>query len=400
DVYKRQGFDRAYAEISLDNFAYNYKNICNYAKNSTIMSIVKCNAYGHGAVTIANELQNLGSRYMAVATLEEAVELRQSGILVPLLILGPVAYDHADYVIENQITLSVFNIEYAKHFSNVAEKHGKKIPVHIKIDTGMSRYGFLIKNRISETADEILKISSMPGLFVEGVFSHMPCGDDDDNDMFNKTEISDFSKVIQLAENKGVHIRYHHLASSAAIISYPEARFNMVRPGCLQYGYHADRNRTDGLSVKPVMQLKTRVMQVKELPAGTGVSYNRTYIADHDIKAAVVGIGYGDGVMRAASNKAKMLVNGKPAKILGRICMDAIMIDITEIEGVQVGDTVTIFGENEGTFLSLYEYLDAANTICHEFLAGISPRVPRIYIKNQKEVLRQDTFSKITKINY
>ncbi len=390
------GTDRAYAEISLSNLASNYKNICAHVKNAAVMGIVKCNAYGHGAVMVARELISLGCRYLALATIEEAAELRENGIPAPLLILGPVASENADYVIKYGVALAVFDYDYAKAFSDAAEERGKKIPVHLKLDTGMSRYGIRTGGRVLGAVDEILKIASLGGLEIEGIFSHMPCGDDSENDGFNKAELREFSSVLKSAEEKGIRFTYRHIASSGSVISYPESHFDMVRPGILLYGYFADKSQAGSLPLKPVMQLKTRVMQIKTLPEGTGVSYGRTFVADRDIKAAVVGIGYGDGLMRASSNKAHMLVRGKRAKILGRVCMDAVMIDITGIEGVKVGDTVTVFGDDCGAHLPLYDYLDAVGTISYEFLSGIGIRVPRIYVKNDRVIARQDAFSKTT----
>ncbi len=374
---------RIWAEVNLDAIENNIKLIRKTVnKNSIVMAIVKADAYGHGAVTVAKTLLSSGADRLGVACVDEAMQLRSAGVNAPILILGKVFSHEFDNLIDFGITSTVFNYDEAKKLSDIAEKKGKKAVVHIKIDTGMNRIG-IIAGR-DDTLCNIKRLYDLPGLYIEGIFSHLSCADTD-NKEFTLHQIELFKKVIADIENEGIHIPIKHIANSAAILKYKEAHFDMVRAGIICYGCMPSKYiKHDGFV--PAMSLKTLVSRVEEINVGDIVSYGGTFKAEKPTKIASLCLGYADGYSRKLSNKAKVIIKGKKAEIVGNICMDQCMVDVTLVNNISVGDVATLFGVEGSVSVSVDELADIIGTINYEVLCMVSKRVPRIYFKNGKPV--------------
>lgn len=367
---------RTWAEVDLDAVEHNFMAARNHLpKEMKLLVTVKANAYGHGALTVAKLLEDKAD-YFALAAMDEAVQLRQAGISTPLLVLGPVM--PADYIraAKYDVTLTVSSLEEAKAISTCAEESGKKITVHFALDTGMSRIGFACTEA---AAKEIREAVSLPGLYAEGIFSHFALADSKDKTYAN-FQVENFRRML---EQIGVDFPIRHLYNSAAIVDM-EPEFDMAREGIILYGLNpsdeVDVSRIGG--VKPVMALRSHVSFVKPLPAGTPVSYGCTYQPERDSIIATVMAGYADGVPRLLSNCGEVIIRGMKAPIVGRVCMDQFMVDVTHIPGVCAGDTVTIFGTDGGKTITADEVAERAQTIGYELACGIALRVPRVYLKN------------------
>lgn len=372
---------RTWAEISLSNLEHNYRLLrdllpagCRY------LSLIKANAYGHGMVPVAKKMEALGADYFAVACLDEALEVRRAGIRTPVLILGVTLPEDAEEVVRCGATQSVSDRDGALALSAAAQKLGLPARVHIKLDTGMSRVGFPAREECAEeTARAVLEVCALPGIDAEGIFTHFAAADDPAREPYTMMQFQRFLDMLDRLEKLGRTFPIRHCAASSATLNYPCTYLDMVRPGIAQFGHYpaAGMEGLAGGELKPVMSVKSRVVLVKDLPAGTCVSYGCTCTLTRDSRVATVPIGYGDGFFRLLSNRGEMLVSGRRAKILGRICMDMCMIDVTDIPGVKPGDVATVFGPG----LPLEEKADAAGTIQYEMLCDISPRVPRIYLE-------------------
>ena len=377
---------RTWAQIDLDAIEYNYLRIREAVNpKAKICCVVKADAYGHGAVTVANEYERLGADYFAVSNIEEALQLRSGGITKPILILGYTPADMADVLSENNISQAVFSLEYAKLLSQAAVSCGAKIKIHIKIDTGMSRIGFFYQKpeRDYPSIDEIYSACTLPNLENEGVFTHFSVADEGENgDEYTRKQFALFCDAIVRLEEMSIKFDIRHCANSAATIDYPQYHFDMVRPGVILYGLMPSEKIRKEIELKPAMQLKSVISHIKEINPETSVSYGRTYISENIMKLATVPIGYADGYMRAYSGKAQMLVNGKRASVVGRVCMDQLMLDVTEISDMKMGDTVTVFGEDKGEKLLVDELSSLSDTINYELVCLVGKRVPRIYYKN------------------
>ena len=367
---------RTWAEVDLDAIEHNFMAARNHLpKEMKLLATIKANAYGHGAVRIAKLLQDK-SDYFGLAAMDEAVQLRQAGIQLPLLVLGPVR--PADYTraANHQITLAVSSLEEAKAISACAEKCGKSIKVHIALDTGMSRIGFACAEASARQIEEAAKL---PGLMVEGIFSHFALADSKDKSYVN-LQRDNFQKMLREIR---VEFPVRHLYNSAAITEL-EPEFDMAREGIILYGLlpsdEVDLSRIGG--VKPAMALRSHVSFVKPLPAGTPVSYGCTYRPETDRVIATVMAGYADGVPRLLSNCGEVIIHGVKAPIVGRVCMDQFMVDVTHIPGIKSGDVVTIFGTDGDVTITADEVAAKAQTIGYEVVCGIAPRVPRVYLKN------------------
>ena len=374
-----QATKRTWAEIDLSNLEHNYLALrgmlpcsCRY------LGVVKANAYGHGAVPVAKKLTELGAEYLAVAYLDEAVELRQAGIAAPILILGLTSADFAQEIMKYDLTQTVADFEMARALSYAAVKAGETIKIHIKVDTGMSRLGFPCdEDTLDGTVAEIAAICTLPGLQTEGCFTHFANADGDEE--YTMRQFTRFMDLLDNLADRGVEFKIRHCAASAAVLNYPCTHLDMVRLGIAQYGHYPDPSceGLDGPGLIPLMTLKTRVASLRELAAGTCISYGGTRVLTRDARVAVLSIGYADGLSRLLSNRGEVLIHGVRAPILGRICMDLCMVDVTMIPDVKVGDEVTVFGPH----LPLEEKADTVGTIQYEMLCGISRRVPRVYIE-------------------
>ena len=371
---------RTWSEINLSAIEENYKALRVRLGNGTrFLGVVKADAYGHGAVKVAELLTRLGCEYVGVATLDEAIELRAGGITLPILILGYTQPELAGILLEHNLTQTVFDFNTAETASDFAVKAGAKIKTHIKIDSGMGRLGFRAKTEAE--IKSILQTMTLPGLDLEGVFTHFAVSEDA-SDSFTETQLGLFkSLVTRLETESGNAFKIKHCANSGAVINCRGAYFDMVRPGIALYGHNPGCADCD-IPLKSAMSLKTRIIQIKELEAGDTVSYGRMFTARKETKIAVLPIGYADGLFRALSGETDMLLRGRRVRQIGRICMDLSVIDITDIPDARLGDIVTVFGDDGGETVSAQELAKICGTLSYEILCGVSKRVPRIYIRD------------------
>lgn len=368
---------RAYAQIDLAAIRHNVSEVRkNIDANTKIMAVIKANAYGHGAVETAKVLDDLAYAF-GVAMVEEGTLLRKSNIQKMILILG---YTHPDLfseVIKYDLSQTVYEYEMAKKLSDKAVEMGKRAKVHIKIDTGMSRIGFAVTE---ENAEIVRKISQLPGIEIEGAFTHFARADEKTIDAA-KEPFEKYLKFIGWLEEKGVRIPIRHVGNSASIIGFREANLDMVRSGIITYGiYPSHEVSRNVLKLKPAMELKSRISYLKEVPPKTAVGYGGTFVATRRTKVATVPVGYADGMKRDLSGKGRVLIRGRYAPIIGRICMDQFMVDVTDVDGVAEGDCVTIFGRDGEKEISVDEIAELAHSFSYEFLCSISERIPRKYI--------------------
>ncbi|ADH61529.1 alanine racemase [Thermoanaerobacter mathranii subsp. mathranii str. A3] len=371
------------AEIYLDNIAHNLSEVKRWVgKKVKIMGVVKANAYGHGACHVAKVLVENGVCYLGVATIEEALELRECGINIPILVFGYTPLTQAEELIVHNITQTVFDINYVEDLEKIALNVGKKAKVHVKIDTGMGRIGY---TDLKVAEKEIEKMMEMEGVEVEGIFSHFATSDEKDKS-YAEQQFDMFKKLLERLKEKRINIPLKHMANSGAIIDLKYTYLDMVRPGIVLYGSYPSEEVKRPLDLRQTMGFKTKIVYIKEVPEGTSISYGKTFITKRKSKIATLPVGYADGFNRLLSNNYHVLVKGKYAAVVGRICMDQTMIDVTDIEGVEVGDDVIIFGNQEGEKITAEEIAKKLNTIPYEVYCGISSRVPRIYIYKGKVV--------------
>lgn len=376
--------NRVKAVISLDAVEQNFREMRkNIAEDTKMIAVVKADAYGHGAVPIAHLIEDYDYIWgFAAATAEEAVHLRQAGITKPILILGIVFDEYFPELVQYDIRPAVCEYDEAKKLSDEAVLQNKTVHIHIALDTGMTRIGYA---DIPESVEEIKKIAELPNLEIEGMFTHFARADEYDRSpaMVQLERYQDFSKHV---EEAGVDIPLHHCSNSAGIIRVPEANLSIVRAGITIYGiYPSSEVERDIVKLAPVMELKSHITYVKDVPAGAAISYGGTYVADKKRRVATIPVGYADGYPRQLSNKGWVLIHGKKAPILGRVCMDQFMADVTEIDNVKKGDEVTLLGRDGDEFISIEEMGDLCGRFSYEFACDISPRVPRVYIKDGKE---------------
>ena len=377
---------RTWAEINLDALAYNMRGIRKITDpHAKIMAVVKADAYGHGVVGCAKTLLENGADRFAVATLDEAIELRREFPDVPIMILGSSMGEEAEDIIRNNIIANVYTEEFARELSDAAVRLGSTAKVHIKLDTGMSRIGFVITDgNNGEALDEIARIYKMPGIEVEGIFSHFSTSDEAD-ESYTRLQFKRFIAICDSLKERGIDIPIRHICNSAAIMMYPEYHLDMVRPGIILYGmYPSDEVDKKRLPLKYVMSLRALITYVKDIEAGRGVSYGKKYIAGGDERIATVPIGYADGYSRLLTGKAEIAVGNQRFPVLGRICMDQCMINVTSGHNVKRGDEALIFGEGAVTVDDIAGWL---GTINYEITCMLSRRIPRVY-KRQGETVR------------
>ena len=375
---------RTWAEIDIDALKFNFTNIRKITNpNARIMAVVKADAYGHGYSECCRTLLECGVDSFAVAMVGEAKELRRIGITAPVLVLGAIAPDEVDEIVVNDITATVFDTRSARLLSDAAVRLDSNVKIHLKIDTGMSRLGFVSGDDNSAVISEILEISKMPGIVIDGIFSHFACADEENRE-YTQMQLKRFLKLADELESVGLKIPCRHIANSAGIMMYPEAHLDMVRAGIILYGYHpSDEVDKSKLPLKPVMTLKSHVSYIKEVEAGKGVSYGKTYITDKKTKIATIPVGYADGYVRCLSHKAKIEAGGVLCDVIGRICMDQCMIDVTNVNNISIGDEVIIFG---GGQISADDVARLMDTINYEVLCLVSKRIPRIYKEKGREI--------------
>lgn len=369
------GKQRAWAEIDLSAIEHNYHIICQQA-HSPVLCVVKANAYGHGAVKVANRLQKIGAPYFAVATMPEAVELREHGITTPVLILGYVTEEEMETAARRRITVPVYDIKTARLLSAAAQRAGEAITVHYKLDTGMTRLGFPSWDK-EHTVQDILTCASMPGLSSEGIFTHFATADVPDGKSYTIMQYNRFHAICEALQSAGLSLPLRHCANSAGIQHYIETHETMTRAGIILYGYRPDVSVPYQLPLRPAMTVRARVAQVRDLPAGTAIGYGCTFITDKPIRIAVLTIGYADGFLRTGSGRACALLGGIRTPIAGRICMDMCIALIPDGITVKRDDEAVIFGASDWT---AEDVAQASGTISYEVLCAISSRVPRFYL--------------------
>ncbi|NSD22069.1 alanine racemase [Fusicatenibacter saccharivorans] len=368
---------RCYAEISLEAIGHNIREVKKRLPEGVkLLGVVKANAYGHGAVPVASYLENQVD-YFATATIEEAVELRENGISAPILILGYVSpYQYGDLV-EYDITQTIDSYAQALALEKEAARQNRKAKAHLAVDTGMTRIGFQVTEH---DADEAAKIADLPHIELEGMFTHFSCADQEDK-TYCSMQMEKYDKMTALLAERGVTIPLRHICNSAGIMEFDDHRFEMVRSGIITYGiYPSEEVKKERLDLIPALSWKSHVIHVKEVGPGIGVSYGATYVTEKPMtRIATVSAGYADGYPRALSNQGCVLIHGKKAPIIGRICMDQMMVDVTDIPDVQVEDVVTLVGTDGDETITIEEIANPAARFDYEMLCDISSRVTRVY---------------------
>ena len=385
-------YSRVYAKIDLDAIAYNMEQMKqNIRPETKVMAVIKADGYGHGAVQIAEMMERWNYIWgFAVATLDEAVVLRTEGIQKPILVLGCVFPDQYMEMLKHEIRMNIYTEEMAESISRMAAREGKTAYMHIKLDTGMSRLGFGINEQSAET---IKRISKMPNVNMEGIFTHFTKADEKDKS-FTKKQIQEFVWMTERLKEKNVRFTYEHCSNSAGIIDVPEATFDIVRAGISTYGlYPSEEVDKTNVKLKPALALKSHVAFVKEIERGTPVSYGGTFVAKEKMKIATIPVGYADGYPRSLSNKGYVLIRGKKAPILGRVCMDQFMVDVTQIEGVSFGDKVTMIGKDGNEILPVEVLSELSGRFNYEFVCDLGKRIPRVYVRDGKIAEQVDYFA-------
>lgn len=368
-------YHRVYSLIDLSVIRNNISQIINnIPKGTYLMPVVKADAYGHGALEVAKAISDLSLGF-CVATIEEAMELRNGGVEKPILILGTLSSHCFEEAVLNDISVNIYTLEMAKKLSDVCEKYKRKARIHISVDTGMNRIGLACNQKGIE---EALLIASCKNLITEGIFSHYATADEEDKTtaLIQRDKFSDFYK--KLSES-GLSFDYLHICNSAAICDLNDKSYSAVRPGIIIYGLYPSDEVSKKLSLKPALELKTHISYIKEVEAGEGISYGHSYIAKEKRIIATIPVGYADGYPRALSNKGRVIIKGKYAPIVGRVCMDQFMVDISDIPGVKPEDTVTLIGTDGDAQVSADEIAKLCGTINYEIVCGIGKRVPRVY---------------------
>ena len=367
---------RIEADINLSAIRKNITTMKNcIPEGKKLLAVIKANAYGHGAIEVANALDDLAD-YYGVACIDEAIELRNAGITKPILILGFTDESFFEEIVKYDITQTIFTLEQAKALSLAAAHVGKKGKLHIKIDTGMNRIGFPCKE---ESVSEIVEISKLPNLDMEGIFTHYYKADEYDKTVANR-QLNDYTRMVKWLEEEGITFAIRHISNSAGIMEMPNDTYDMVRSGISTYGlYPSEEMNKEACILYPAMELKSRVVYVKDVKAGETIGYGGTYTLPEDKRIATVGVGYADGYPRALSNQGRMLVHGQYAPIVGRVCMDQTMIDVSDIPGVKVGDEVVLVGKQGENEILVEEPAEMSASFNYEFVCDVNRRVPRIF---------------------
>ena len=378
---------RTWADISLDNLEHNYRTLrAHVGSKARFLGVMKADAYGHGAVPLSRTLEELGAEYFAVSNLEEAVQLRRGEVRAPILILGYTPPDYADNMVFLDIVQEVHSLSYAQALDHALSGTNYILNIHLKLDTGMTRLGFFA-DQPEKTLSDIVAVSKLSHLHIEGAFMHFCVADSkaEDDIAYTKLQYQRFTNMLSLMRAKGIEPEIRHCCNSGASILYPEYAMDMIRPGVATYGLQPSSDTQGVLNLKPVMSLHTCIAQIRTVEAEKPVSYGRTYVTPKQMRVAVLPIGYADGLRRALSNRASFRICGKEAKVLGRICMDMCMVDVTDIPDAQVGTTATLFGYDEdGSLIPCERIAETLNTISYEILCAVDKRVPRMYLSGGK----------------
>lgn len=366
-----------WAEIDLDAIAFNVAAFKRHVgERVKIIAVVKANAYGHGAVPVAKTALQAGAAMLAVHRAIEGAELRQAGIQAPILIMGYTPPDGAELIVQQRLTPSLMTIEFAQALSERASASGVRIPVHVKVDTGMSRYGLMPE----EVVDFLRALALLPGISFEGLFTHFATADWADP-TYTLKQLALFNAVRLAAQSVGLAAPMVHAANSAAMMKLPQAHFDAVRPGIAMYGLDPSSEWPPVFEIRPALTLKSKVSRVRTLPVGAGVSYSRTYVTTKPTRAALVPVGYGDGYHRILSNRSQVLIRGRRAPLIGRVCMDQFVVDVSDIPDVQQDDEVVLIGQQGNEHIRAEEVAALAETINYEVTTSLLPRVARVYLR-------------------
>ncbi len=367
------------AEIYLNNLANNIMELRKKSMSKHFMAVVKADGYGHGAIAVAKVAINNGADNLGVATIQEGIELREAGIEAPILIFGWTPHDYAEYLQKYRLTQTVFSLEQAEKLCASLKENNQKVNIHLKVDTGMNRLGFQINEKSKE---DIRKIFAVERINVLGAYTHFAEADNRASD-YTIQQYNNFKKFIFELESYGLNFPVKHCANSAAIIDYPSTHMDMVRAGIAIYGLYPDLIMKDTIALKPVMRLVARIAHIKNIGQGETVSYGRTFGTKEKRKIATIPVGYADGYSRLLSNKGKVIIENSIVPVVGRVCMDQFMVDITQVKGsIQPGDEAILFGENKnGIQVSIDEIAEITGTINYEVVCMINKRVPRVYLQ-------------------
>lgn len=374
---------RTWADVDLDALAWNYHAIKDHIPAGTkFLGVMKADAYGHGAVPVSHALVELGADYLAVSNLEEAVQLRRGGIRAPILILGYTPAMYAENMIYLDLTQEIHSLEYARELNDALNGTNFILNAHLKLDTGMTRIGFTAYGN-EQALEDMAQAAHLPHLHVEGAFMHFCAADSRDpgDEAFTRLQHARFVQALDFLQTRGVRPEIRHCCNSGGTLLYPEYAMDMVRPGILTYGVLPAPEMAGILQLQPLLQLYTTVSQIRDIPAGVDVSYGRTYTTPAQRRLAVLSVGYADGLLRSLSGKVQFLLRGKLVRVVGRICMDMCMVDVTDVPDVQVGDVATIIGRERPCDIMA----EQLGTISYEVLCGINKRIPRIYLQNGRE---------------
>lgn len=375
--------NRTWAEVDLDTIAANMRIIRQMtSKNARLLAVVKADAYGHGAENTARVMLENGADFLAVACTDEAQQLRSCGINAPILILGHTPESDFDRIAALNVTAAIFGTADAKKLALAAKRLGKTAKVHIKLDTGMNRIGFPADDE--NTPRDIYEIYNTDGIEVEGIFTHFAKADEND-DAYTLMQYKKFTDCVRKLERLGVEIPIKHVCNSAAIIKFKNMHLDMVRAGIISYGLRPSPDvEIKNFGLKPAMSIKSAVSRIQYIEKGQKISYGGTFTAPHNMKIATIPIGYADGYMRNLSNKARVIIGGEYAGVVGKICMDQCMIDVTDVNNISVGDTAAVMGRSDGKEVSCEFLADICGTINYEIVCAVSRRVPRVYLRNGK----------------
>lgn len=376
------------AEINLDHIDYNFKKIKQLLKPQTkFMAVVKADAYGHGAVEVSKKLEKSGTDYLGVAVLDEALEIRDAGVKTPILMFSPIEETTIATAIANDIAITVFTKEIAYLIRTKAEELQKTAFIHLKVDSGMSRIGV----RSNEDALAVMQELKSDYVKFDGIFTHFADAENLADPAFTKGQFKMFMDVVEYLESQNIHFVSRHCCNTAATLAFPEFHLDMIRTGISLFGYHPDKSMEKFVNLKPAMKLTTHAAFIKTISPGDTVGYGRTFTAEKELKIATILLGYADGIPRQLSNRWYLTINGKKAPIVGRICMDQIMLDVSEVDSITQEDEIVFFGDPNAHYPSLYTMAELTNGFHYELLCGIGKRIPRVYSEQDKIVVRNNT---------
>ena len=375
-----------WVEIDLDAIAYNCRQIKKWIGEKTeLMAVVKGNAYGHGAVMVSKTALENGATRLAVARVDEGIQLRKAGVEAPILVLGYVPVDEMEEVVRWRITPPIIHWHTARAVSELSSSQGVVTPVHVKVETGLGRFGLLP----DEVVDFVKRLITLPSIRLEGLYTHFAVADEqsEDSKAYTRKQFETYMKVVQDLEEAGISIPIRHVCNSPATLDFPEAHLDMVRPGTAIYGhYYPDQVPPYSVSLRPAISLRTRVGRIRTLPAGSSIGYGRTYTTTKPTTVALLPIGFGDGYSRRLSNKGLVLIRGKRAPIVGRVCMDQTIVDVSAIPDVQLDDEVVLFGRQNGEEITTYEVGSLMDSNFAVAITAVAARVPRVYLKGGEVV--------------